>query len=252
VAYPNGNGGGGGGEIRPTFPEAPEGSTLQYGLAEYGAIYPEPGTLFTYQFDFVSIIYVSNNWLKDVMAQVASQLLPQGERLLAYALWRRASSPVLVPHQVCFFGRCWEPPLAGQPVGTMYHYRLWLLTRPSASPSAVAGDYRALAIPVIIAVILGALFLVPLAAVAISFLRGEMTAPEIVDATRDLFRAPGEIIAPPIQTLSWPLIALGLSLVAGSIAIPALMASAEVRLPVGGGSVSVGGGIRGPAPSGRK
>jgi len=78
---------------------------------------------------------------------------------------------------------------------------------------------------------------------AIGYIQGKLKYSDLVGAATAIGKVPGENVATAMGGMTWPLIALGVTLVAASIAFPYVKSQAELKLPVaGGGHVSVSGG----------
>lgn len=172
----------------------------------------------------------------DNLRQTAAE---NGAELLAYVLYRSTDTVVGIPNQICMFGWCWTPPLAGTAFVQANHYRLWSMTRPMGA--AYANPHvRALG-PLLIIAIAGSLIAMLAVIVGIQQMQqGRIKWSEVSDFVHGVITAPGEVVAGPIQAAAWPLAALGISMVLASIVFPIAVSHINVNVPLGPASISGG------------
>ncbi|RJO60338.1 MAG: hypothetical protein C4542_09610 [Dehalococcoidia bacterium] len=251
-----------------TLPDGPPGATLAsaYAYPAYFSTRPDDD-LSTLRLDFRRAERIDTRALRQLIDGLAIEFGNNGELPIAYYLWERPIVNVSVPSQICVGGYCadvpgqicvpftdWCIPLAGSTLVSAYEYRLWMagrITGPGPVVPMVAGlsaSVRALAPAAVLIIVMGIIAGLISVFSILSAATGNLKAREVLDFGRDVIRAPGENIAAPVREAMWPLAALGLILVGGSLLFPIAQARANVDVPVGGGRVSVGGELGGSRP----
>lgn len=191
----------------------------------------------TMAIDFASFQFIGADLIAQAMQQIIPHIVANGEEILCYGLFRYTIFDLQVPDEICVFGICFPPPFGGSHVVTSYGYRLVVYTRPSYS---AYGSYQARALgPAVILAIAAALIAVLTVIVGIiGMSTGTIRWSEIKDFTHDLITAPGQNVS---QALTGPLVAFGIALVGAAIVLPMAIGSIEAQVPVGPGSVTLGG-----------
>lgn len=233
-----------------TYPEPPPGYQTISAYAYPDLFRLNPGeSVDTAAIDFVSPYEIDPAWLRARFNEQLVNFIQNGEELLAYALYKGTERDITIPNEICFLDHCWVPPWGGETVASMASYRLWVIGRRTypASPS-VRGVWPA---GVIAVIIIGAILSVILLVGIIQVLRGEIKFSDITDFILRIFRAPGENVASALGGNTGPFMALGFTLVAAGIFLPALSTKVGVSMPVGPGQVQLEAGTTGGG-SGRR
>ena len=212
-------------EDTPTYPEGPEGSRIISGWA-----YPAFSRLHTYetvttiQLDFVTPWRIEPQTFTDVLTHpITTEILTlHGQDPICYMIWEKEEWQVSIPEEICFFDWCFTPPWAGETLVTIYVYRTWLLVGEQIASPMIAGarpDVRGFVIPGFAVIWWALAFLLALGGTAgiIKFMRGELTADQVMAPVEDIIYAPGENVS---RGMVGPLMAFGFVLVAASIAVP--------------------------------
>lgn len=213
----------------PVGMEGQPGSRLKsaYAYADYFNL-NDGDVINTLQMDFVSPVPISLDKLRLAIAGIWVPVRNEGEVILAYALHEKTLFDVAIPNQFCInipgFGEnCWTPPFAGETVFTAYEYRLWILTKSTARAQvAVRGLGPAIALVIIVGVV--AVF--GLVAALWSAKTGETTWREAADYAKRILTAPGEAVG---KALTGPLIALGFTMAATAVLLPAISSKVGVK-----------------------
>lgn len=121
----------------PTVMQGPDGSSLLVFRTYPGYDYLVEGeTVNTISIDFGSPIAVENV-IEDGINTVLPIIYNSGQDLLGYALFGGLTQTVSVPSQACIGSWCVAVPFGGGTLTTLNVYRLWMLTRPYPSASAM-------------------------------------------------------------------------------------------------------------------
>jgi hypothetical protein len=125
-------------------------------------------------------------------------------------------------------------------------WRYWFLTASVGGAMTASPHSKALAAPLgpvaLIVIVVGALAGIVVMIGAIQVLNGQMKWSDLKNGVAEIFKIPGQNVSAPVQAAAWPFFALGIALVGGALALPAISASTAVKVPVGkGGSVTVSG-----------
>ena len=195
--------------------------------------------------DFISFALIDADFIAQAMENVIPEIISNGEEILAYGLFRSTIFNLSIPDQICLFGYCFTPPFAGDDVVTSYSYRLIIYTRPSYQAGAMS--IRALGPAAIIAIALALIAVVTVIAGIILMSQGTIKWRDIKDYTHDLITAPGQNVA---QSLTGPLIGLGLAITAAAIFLPMVSTSVQAQVPIGPARVGVAAGAGTKPPSG--
>lgn len=230
----------------PTFMVGPTGSYFRSAFAYPGFFAGDPeDDLLTYEIDWGTVEQVDIATLRSLVEQMLPTFASEGEEVLAYALFEKPETLVLIPEESCIFDFCFTPPFAGTEIPLGYTYRLWVVTRPGVAILA-APSVRALGPAAIIAI--GLVFVVAVFTLigVFQITTGAVKYKDVRAATEAIVKAPGENVATAISGgLTLPLIALGFTLVAAAMFLPAISAKVTGEAPIGPGRV---GGELGVAP----
>ncbi|RJQ43389.1 MAG: hypothetical protein C4534_08305 [Gaiellales bacterium] len=236
-----------------TYPEPPPGYRTISAYAYPDLFSLNPGErVDTVAIDFVSPYEIDPVWLRARFNEQLVNFIQNGEELLAYALHRGAEQNITIPNEICFMDHCWTPPWGGETVASMTSYRLWVIGRPTYPASPSVRPVIQFGVGAIIAIVLTAILALVFIVGIILVLHGDIKWSDIVDGIIRVLRAPGENVASALGGNTGPFMALGFTLVAAGIFLPALSTKIGVSMPVGPGQVQLEAGTSGGGASRRR
>lgn len=237
-------------DMQTIVPATPEGYKLRsaYAYPDYFNI-PAGADADTVTWEGYTLYELTQSDLDASMASVKMQTEAKGHVIFGYCVWQKPIFNLSVPQEICILDQtnCWQLPaqlcavgqcipFAGQTVVQLTSYRFWMVSIPADQmPTAqVSAAVPVIGLGAAIVLVLGVLLSIGLIAGLNFVATGKIKWSDLVSAAKDVLKAPGQNVTEPIVALSWPLIALGVTIVAAAFVLPNLVARS--MMTAGGGT----------------